>query len=158
MAVTIRAPSSTARASHGRGSSMTLGKKATVSGWTQNGALRVGGIATTVSYAMIMLAGGHGVGPIGLLLFLGAAPEWLPGMLLGWLAIVLEVIAFCRVGKKMWKRYATLAIGGFVLSAVAFVLASDTLHHFGAGLGSFMIPFVVSSIVRVAQIISRRNA
>ncbi len=125
---------------------------------TTDSALRFGGIALAASFGIIMLAGGHGVGPVGLLLFLGAAPEWIPGMVFGWLALTLEFLAFRWVGKKKWKIAAALAIGSFVVSAALFVVLSDTLHYFGLFFACSMLPFAVATIFRVVQVISRKEA
>lgn len=106
---------------------------------------------------LILLTGGHGVAPVGLVLFLGAAPEWFPGMLFGWAGIILEVCAFRNVGKKRWKPYAWLAIVGFLVSVVLFTMASENLQHFGVVLGGFMVPFAWAATVRVLQVVYWRE-
>jgi hypothetical protein len=147
----------TRHASRSRGSSVPFGGSMRMNPWTQNKALRVGGIAVAASYSIILLAAGHGVVPAGLILFFGAAPEWFPGIIFGWIAVILEILAFRRVGKKGWKRFAALAVGSFVTSATLFVLNSETLHYFGLFFGGFMAPFAIATIARIAQILSRKN-
>lgn len=124
--------------------------------WATDTALRFGGVALAGSFAIIMLAAGHGIGPVGLLLLFGAAREWIPGMIFGWLALILEFLAFYWVGKKKWKTTAALALGSFVTSAILFILPSETLRYFDAFFGAFLVPFLVIVIARVAQILSRR--
>jgi uncharacterized RDD family membrane protein YckC len=78
-------------------------------------------------------------------------------MAFGWSAVILEFIAFLSVGKKRWKTYAVLALGGFIISATLFVWNSDGLHDLIWFFGVFMAPFVAMAIVRYAQITSRKG-
>ncbi|HVU17232.1 MAG TPA: hypothetical protein VHD32_09905 [Candidatus Didemnitutus sp.] len=124
--------------------------------WTTNLSLRFGGIALVAAFSIIMLAGGHGFGPVGLLLFLGAAPEWVPGMVFGWLAVLLEILAFCSIGKKRWKPVAAVALGSFVISAALFVFFSETLRYFDL-FGRYLLPFVAVAVARFVQIVLRKE-
>lgn len=116
-----------------------------------NIALRFGGVAIATCFSIIMIGAGHGAGPVGLLLVLGRAPEWIAPQIFGCVAVILEVIAFWDGERKRWRLLAGLALCAFVISAALFILNSETLHYLRE-FYSFMIPFAVAAVFRAAQI------
>lgn len=105
-------------------------------------------LVLAVTYLGVMIFAGHGVGPVGLLLWAGSAPEYMLPMAAGWLgitALVLSVVlppryrraaawisaalisvswlAFLAVSE--WKL-ATFATSIPLLAALAWILRSKT--------------------------------
>ena len=75
------------------------------------------------SHAIVLVAAGHGVGPVGLLLLFGEAEEYQPGQVFGWLGIVLLVLS--AVHARSFRLAAPPAMLCLAVSAGAFVSVSE---------------------------------
>ena len=104
-----------------------------------------------ICFALIMIGAGHGAGPVGLLLVLGRAPEWIAPQVFGGIAVILEFVAFRHPEKKRWKLIAALALCAFIVSATLFVLNSETLRYLRE-FYIFMMPFLAAATFRAYQI------
>lgn len=110
------------------------------------------GFALLLSFAVIIIAAGHGAAPVGLLLVLGSPDAWLLPQFFGWCGVALEVFAVFRIKKNNWKLLGAASLATLLVSIVAFVLQSETLRYI-LELGLFMIPFVLMTILRIAQLL-----
>ena len=105
-------------------------------------------IALVAAFAVVIVAAGHGVGPVGLLLVLGSFSAWGLHMVIGWVGVLLTLAAlFCsRV-----RLHVGLAVGGLVFLAVAWVLFLTASEDPGLTLMT-ATPFLVLSAVRGFQL------
>jgi hypothetical protein len=95
------------------------------------------GIGLLVAFSAVFLLGGHGAGPIGMLLFLGWR-GWPLQMLVGWLAIALIISG---LAVRDAKQGLELRQGGGVVLAIAWITFALQSEYFGVTLLT-SIPFL----------------
>lgn len=92
-----------------------------------------------LAFLKIILAAGHGIGPIGLLLFFGTMEAWGLPKILGWLGVAVICISlYCSGRFNVWGN-----LGGNVLllgSWAAFLGTADSSHRYDSVIDS--IPFL----------------
>ena len=114
--------------------------------------LAVAGLA--VLFGAIMVAAGHGAGPIGYLLVLGRAVEWLPGQVLGWTGLLLCIASVFREAYSSYLVTLLWGLALLVLSVLAFAVASDA-----AGWTLlFSLPLLGASVFVLAKYRGQRHA
>ena len=91
--------------------------------------------AVIATFMASVVAAGHGVGPIGLLLVMGWK-HWLPHVILGWLAVFV-----LGVGSVTGAHSSTLLRAGSVLVLLAWVLFQSRSEAFLVSL-LFSLPFL----------------
>ena len=98
-------------------------------------------------FGVVMIGAGHGAGPVGLLLVLGRAKEWVPGQVLGWIGVSLCVGAVFRPTRRGYLGTLLFGLGFLVLSVVAFAVPSDA----PASTLAFSVPLLGASLFVVAR-------
>lgn len=96
-----------------------------------------------VLYGLIPIAAGHGVGTVGMLVFMGNATEWLPGQ--GWGGLgALAVLASIGMPTRRWFL-VVLTYGNVCLftSIISFAIPSDALGFSVAA----SIPFCIVAFI-----------
>ena len=109
------------------------------------------GVAVLLFYAGMLIGGGHGVAPLGYLLVRGNFEVWWAPQLFGWIGLSLGCAAFFRVSERNWWRMSALSLASLLVSAVLFVLQSETLRDLYSD-GPLLIPIFVIFAVRGVQI------
>ena len=105
-------------------------------------------VALVASFAIVMVAGGHGAGPVGLLLVLGSFSAWGLHMTLGWVGVLLTLAAlFC----SRTRSHIELAWNGLVGLAAAWLLFLTASEDRGFTF-LFSLPFLALSVVRGFQL------
>ena len=105
-------------------------------------------IALVLAFAVIIVAAGHGAGPVGMLLVLGSFSAWGLQITVGWFGVVLTLAAlfFSRV-----RPHVELAASGLVFLAAAWVLFLTASEGPGLTLMT-AAPFQALSTVRGFQL------
>ncbi len=101
-----------------------------------------------LAYGAVILGAGHGVAPIGLLLVLGDADEWVPPMLAGRLALGLLTVVILLPWR--WV-YATFEAAGVALLFVSWALFIQYTEVLPVTL-AFSVPFLAASIGRLVYL------
>src|SRR5215813_13270929 len=101
-----------------------------------------------VTYSIAFIAGGHGFGPLALVLVLGAS-DWLKPQVLGWASIIGLVFVTIRF------RHDPLKLAIWQLTASIFLYLSwFAFTYFGAGpTGPSVLSLVVSAPFQVAFVL-----
>jgi len=85
-------------------------------------------IALVLFYGGVVVAAGHALGPVALILVAGRAPEYIPTMILGWCGILALVIALARSRDRSGAAILMLAVALFGLSWLGVVWVSHLRH------------------------------
>ena len=107
------------------------------------------------TYSIALIAAGHGIGPIGLLLIMGRADEWVLGQVAGWASIIWVVVVSvaCR-RDAVWCAWGQLFSSfGMYLSWFAFASAASKGQAFWGNLHLHFIlsiPFQAAFLASVA--------
>src|SRR5438876_10743627 len=84
-------------------------------------------VALVALFGAVMIAAGHGAGPIAYLVLFGRASQWLPGQVLGWLGLLVCAIAVFRGTRRSYLATLVCGLGLLVFSAVAFSVAGESV-------------------------------
>lgn len=99
-------------------------------------------------FSAVLVAAGHGVGPVGMLMVMGDAAPWYFGMALGWpgWALILGSLAFSDgMTSRKWQAYGLALV---VMSWCVFVSQTEDLSLTLIT----SVPFLVATVVRVTQL------
>jgi len=102
-------------------------------------------LGVVLTFGVVLIGAGHGVAPIGLILFLGEAEEWVLPMTVGWSAIGL--LALPALVPRLGLHVACVQLG-LVTLAVAWMLFLSVSEARAFSL-AFSLPFLGASIARV---------
>ena len=80
--------------------------------------------ALGVTYLMVVIVAGHGLGPIGLLLVFGRAPEYVIPMASGWLGLVALILTVV-LPAQLWRWIGIAAVILLVSSWASFLMVSE---------------------------------
>jgi len=102
-------------------------------------------LGVVLAFGIVLIGAGHGVAPIGLILFLGDAEEWVLPMIVGWVAIGLLVLPV--LAPRLGLHVALVQLGLLALAA-AWMLFLSVSEAWGFSL-AFSIPFLGAMIARL---------
>lgn len=102
-------------------------------------------LGVVLAFGMVLIGAGHGVAPIGLILFLGDAEEWVLPMTVGWTAIGL--LALAVLVPRLGLHVACVQLGLLTLAAawMLFLSLSEILPISFL----FSIPFLAAMVARL---------
>lgn len=101
-----------------------------------------------LSFGIVMIAAGHGIGPIGYLLIAGRAPEWYFGIVSSWVGIGFIVVGLFRNSPNSYIGQHFIGLIAILISWVYFLLFSeDKLFTLATS-----IPFLVFSVIHSANL------
>ena len=105
-------------------------------------------LALVGSFGVVIVAAGHGAGPIGLLLFLGSFSDWGLHLALGWTGVLSTLAALFCSPARFHVGFAASGLAVLAAAWVLFLTASE-----GPELTLMTsIPFLVLSAVRGFQL------
>jgi len=113
------------------------------------------GISLIITYLIAMIAAGHGVGPIGLLLIYGDNSAWEGRIAFGWFSIVtLFCLSLPNLKRLRSKGVQLLGIVILYLSWFSFAAAEGGPGWF-LGHAILSIPFQITVLISIAVTIYR---
>jgi hypothetical protein len=107
--------------------------------------------AVLVAFGVVLIGAGHGVAPIGLLLFLGHAEVWYPPMALGWLGIAILGIAALAPWRFVHASLSVLGLLALAASWILFISQSEVIPITLA----LSLPFIGVCTARVLHLVTR---
>ena len=114
----------------------------------------LGVVAVLLLFGAIMVAAGHGAGPIGLLLVLGRAVEWVPGQIFGWFGVLLCLASVFREGSRSFLGTLLWGLILLIMSALAFAYASEATNYTLA----FSLPLVGATLFVYSRFRKQQHA
>lgn len=120
-------------------------------------------IALIVTYAIAIIAAGHGAGPVGMLLFLGNARVWGMGQMLGWFSILSLLLVSVFPVRDARKRAETqlLVSACLYLSWFAFAYTASEGPVFWGNVGAhflFSAPFQITFFIVMVYLVRKLRA
>ena len=113
-------------------------------------------LALIVSYMLCIIVAGHGIAPLGLLLFLGGLDSWfIAGKIIGWIGIACLLLATYRLKPKSMGQLTLQLVSAVLLYASWLDIARRTDNESGSFLTTlvFSIPFQVVILVVVVWLV-----
>ena len=113
-------------------------------------------LALIVSYMLCIIVAGHGIAPLGLLLFLGDFSSWfIAGKIIGWIGIVCLLLATFRLPPKSIRQLALQLVSAVLLYASWLDVARHTDNESGSFFTTFLfsIPFQIVFLVVVIWLV-----
>ena len=114
-------------------------------------------LALIVSYMLCIIVAGHGIAPLGLLMFLGGLDSWfIAGKIIGWIGIACLLLATFRLPKKTIRQFVLQLVSAILLYASWFDIARRTDNESGSFFTTFIfsIPFQITFLVAVVWLVS----
>jgi Na+/H+ antiporter NhaD/arsenite permease-like protein len=118
-----------------------------------------------VTYAIALMFAGHGVAPVGLLLVMGSADEWVPGQRVGWVSVFVLIVVTILFRQRPRAGAVTqlLAAGGLYISWLLFAWAASegdvsavAFHAIFAA--PFQITFLFIGVFLLRQVVRKDSA
>ena len=103
-------------------------------------------LALILSYMLCIVVAGHGIAPLGLLLFLGDFDSWfIAGKIIGWIGIACLLLATFRLPSKSMRQLILQLVSAILLYASWLDIARRTDNESGSFLTTFLfsIPFQI---------------
>lgn len=105
-------------------------------------------VILVATFAIVLVAAGHGVAPIGMLLVIGNFSEWGFPMTLGWVGVLLTFSALFSSQSPYHVRLAGCGLVGLAASWLLLLIASEgRIFTFVTS-----IPFLAVSTIRGFQL------
>jgi hypothetical protein len=109
-------------------------------------------LALIFSYMLCIIVAGHGIAPLGLLMFLGGLDSWfIAGKSIGWIGLACLLIATFRLQQKSMHQLVLQLVSAILLYASWFDIARRTDNESGSFFTTFIfsIPFQITFLVAV---------